>query len=170
MEFANLVEICLWPHLAVKGLKASMLVAYKTLKRYTDFVSSSTGSDPLRVLHFPLIPDRLPFAVTANLILSHVFPDNRSALCYVEWVWQLTKFTRDTSPAFGFKERCWMRLAWRHRHSLRKHPFLLALCDWGRFARRNVCDSAAEIPYWWRKICPESGQKHWLVDGVVSLF
>ena len=84
MEFANLVEICLWPHLAVKGLKASMLVAFKTLKRYTDFVSSSTGSDPLRVLHFPLIPDLLPFAVTANLILSHVLPDNRSALCYVE--------------------------------------------------------------------------------------
>ena len=40
----------------------------------------------------------------------------------------------------------------------------------GRFARRNVCDSATEIPYWWRKICPESGQKRWLVDGVVTLF
>ena len=35
--------------------------------------------------------------------------------------------------------------------SLRKHPFLLALRRWGRFARRNVCDSAKEIPYWWRK-------------------
>ena len=30
-------------------------------------------------------------------------------------------------------------------HSLRKHPFLLALRRWGRFARRNVCDSATEI-------------------------
>ena len=30
---------------------------------------------------------------------------------------------------------------------LRKHPFLLALRRWGRFARRNVCDSATEIPY-----------------------
>ena len=48
--------------------------------------------------------------------------------------------------------------------------FLLALRRWGRFARRNVCDSATEIPYWWRKICPESGQKRWLVDGVVTLF
>ena len=54
--------------------------------------------------------------------------------------------------------------------SLRKRPFLLALRRWGRFARRNVCDSATEIPYWWRKICPESGQKRWLVDGVVTLF
>ena len=54
--------------------------------------------------------------------------------------------------------------------SLRKHPFLLALRRWGRFAGRNVCDSATEIPYWWRKICPESGQKRWLVDGVVTLF
>ena len=35
--------------------------------------------------------------------------------------------------------------------SLWKHPFLLALRRWGRFARRNVCDSVAEIPYWWRK-------------------
>ena len=33
------------------------------------------------------------------------------------------------------------------QRSLRKHPFLLALRRWGRFARRNVCDSAAEIPY-----------------------
>ena len=31
--------------------------------------------------------------------------------------------------------------------SLRKHPFLLALRRWERFARRNVCDSATEIPY-----------------------
>ena len=31
--------------------------------------------------------------------------------------------------------------------SLQKHPFLLALRRWGRFARRNVCDSATEIPY-----------------------
>ena len=30
--------------------------------------------------------------------------------------------------------------------SLRKHPFLLTLRRWGRFARRNVCDSATEIP------------------------
>ena len=31
--------------------------------------------------------------------------------------------------------------------SLRKHTFLLALRRWGRFARRNVSDSATEIPY-----------------------
>ena len=35
--------------------------------------------------------------------------------------------------------------------SLRKHPFLLALRRWGRFSRRNVYDSATEIPYWRRK-------------------
>ena len=34
--------------------------------------------------------------------------------------------------------------------SLRKQPFLLALRRWRRFARRNVCDLATEIPYWWR--------------------
>ena len=33
------------------------------------------------------------------------------------------------------------------KSSLRKHPFLLALRRWGRSARRNVCDSAAEIRY-----------------------
>ena len=37
-------------------------------------------------------------------------------------------------------------------YSLRKQPFLLAPRCWGRFARRNVCDSATEIPYWWRKL------------------
>ena len=31
--------------------------------------------------------------------------------------------------------------------SLRQQPFLLALRRWGGFARRNVCDSATEIPY-----------------------
>ena len=56
------------------------------------------------------------------------------------------------------------------RTSLRKHPFLLAFRRCGRFDRRNVCDSTTEIPYWWRKICPESGQKRWLVDGVVTLY
>ena len=37
------------------------------------------------------------------------------------------------------------------KSSLRKHPFLLAVPRQGRFARRNFCDSAAEIPYWRRK-------------------
>ena len=41
----------------------------------------------------------------------------------------------------------------------KKHPFLLALRRWGHFTRKNVCDLVTEIPYWWRKICPESGQK-----------
>ena len=35
--------------------------------------------------------------------------------------------------------------------SLQKQPLLLALRRWGRFARRNICDSATEIPYRWRK-------------------
>ena len=35
--------------------------------------------------------------------------------------------------------------------SLWKHSFLLTLRHWGRFAQRNVCDSATEIPYWWCK-------------------
>ena len=35
--------------------------------------------------------------------------------------------------------------------SLRKDPFLFALCRWGRSARKTVCDSATEIPYQWRK-------------------
>ena len=59
---------------------------------------------------------------------------------------------------------------WADLASLRKHPFLLALRRRGRFAQRNVWDSATEIPYWWRKICPESGQKRWLVNRVVTLF
>ena len=40
----------------------------------------------------------------------------------------------------------------------------------GHFAGRNICNSATEISYWWRKICLESAQKHWLDDGVVTLF
>ena len=41
--------------------------------------------------------------------------------------------------------------------------FILAPRRSGHFARRNVCASATEIPYWWREFCPESGQELWLV-------
>ena len=34
-------------------------------------------------------------------------------------------------------------------------------CENRRFAGRNVCDPVTEIPYRWRKICPESGHKRW---------
>ena len=44
------------------------------------------------------------------------------------------------------------------RASLRKQPFLLALRRLGRFARRNVCDSATEIPYI-RITAPRSARK-----------
>ena len=37
--------------------------------------------------------------------------------------------------------------SFKFARSLRKHPFLLALRRRGHFARRNVCDSAAEILY-----------------------
>ena len=47
--------------------------------------------------------------------------------------------------------RAQIKLVTRKWLSLGKHPFLLALRRWGRFAWRNVCDSATEIPYWWRK-------------------
>ena len=47
-------------------------------------------------------------------------------------------------------------------------PLLLARCQWGRFARSNVCPSATEILYWWHEICLESGQEPWLV-GVVDI-
>ena len=39
------------------------------------------------------------------------------------------------------------------RVSLRKQPSLLPPRHLRRFARRNVCDSATEIPYWWRNQC-----------------
>ena len=45
----------------------------------------------------------------------------------------------DSSPNCPFHGFFFLRL--------RKHPFLLALRRWGRFAGRNVCDSATEIPY-----------------------
>ena len=70
---------------------------------------------------------------------------------------------------YQYEHTLWAEVSLLHGFSLQKHSLLLALRRWGRFARRNVCDSATEILYWWRKICPESGQKRWLVDGVVTL-
>ena len=37
--------------------------------------------------------------------------------------------------------------------SLQKQPFLLAPRCWGSSAKRNVCDSATEISYWWPWFC-----------------
>ena len=57
-----------------------------------------------------------------------------------------------------------------HHPNLRIQPFLLAPRRWRCFARRKVCASATEIPCWWRKNCPDSGQELWLVEIVVTLF
>ena len=66
----------------------------------------------------------------------------------------------NTSPLYYL--RAWHRLkCLRHRlsygatiqmkhDSLRKQPSFLAPCHLGCFARRDVCASATEIPYWWR--------------------
>ena len=59
----------------------------------------------------------------------------------------VAKFLDDNKPK-RHRLKKWIRTV---SNSLRKHPLLLALRRRGRFARRNVCDSAAEIPYWWRK-------------------
>ena len=71
----------------------------------------------------------------------------------------------------------WIRLKWwKHPQngnvcgtlcSLRKHPFLHALRRWGRFVRRNVCDSATEIPYWFGSPwLPDLLSKHWFASSV----
>ena len=61
--------------------------------------------------------------------------------------------------------------SWLHvRIACKMRRFSLLIAAGGRFARRNVCDSATEIPYWWRKISPESGHKPWLDNRVVTLF
>ena len=73
----------------------------------------------------------------------------------------LSDFAGKKETFFGIKKKNFSK---SKKLSLRKHPFLLALRRWGRFAERNVCDSATEIPHLWRKICPESGQKRWLVE------
>ena len=51
----------------------------------------------------------------------------------------------------------------------RKQTFRLTHRRWGRFARRNVCNSATEIPYRWRKICPESGHKRCMIGRRIKL-
>ena len=45
-------------------------------------------------------------------------------------------------------------LAWENSH----HSSLVAL-NYRNLTRRDVCDSAAEILYWWHKNCPEFGQE-----------
>ena len=79
-------------------------------------------------------------SIQTLLIFSWVDP-KKICLLYTETIIMLI-----TNISLNFK----IRTPWTWR-SLRKHPFLLALRRRGRFARRNVCDLATEIPYWWRK-------------------
>ena len=49
--------------------------------------------------------------------------------------------------AFAKISSCWVYEISRQGISLRKQPFLLAPRRLGRFAQRNLCDSAIKIPY-----------------------
>ena len=71
--------------------------------------------------------------------------------------WQMhcnkSALVRETSLTFRRYLRKYTKVGLvsnKHQTSLRKHPFLLALRRLGRFTRRNVCNSVAKIPYWWR--------------------
>ena len=86
------------------------------------------------------------------------------------WILQVTVNLKTQNVKSRLANITVSRLTIYIRRSLRIQPFFLAHRRWGRFARRNLCDSATDNPYWWRKICPESGQELWLVDIVVILF
>ena len=58
----------------------------------------------------------------------------------------------------------------RGRSSLRIQPSFLIPCLKGHFHRIDICGLATEIPYWWCKIHPGSGQELWLVNEVILLF
>ena len=100
----------------------------------------------------------LYYAWVQNVITDGTFITLGSK-CYYRWylyyTWvQLLHLCLRSFHRYTNKSKLWREkqtnLAWS---SLRKHPFLRALRRWGRFARRNVCDSATEIPYWWCKLC-----------------
>ena len=81
--------------------------------------------------------------------------------------------TSNTSPTYDFLVTSPNAL----HLGCRKLVGVKVACEYSRFSlllavftRRNVCATATEMPYWWRKICPESGQELWLVDIVVILF
>ena len=98
--------------------------------------------------------------ITSNLILT--FPIHPSLNSWTPF-WssyklvnsEITKnydmWTAELTYPYTHKKEIILLPKDSHCISLRKHPFLLALRHWQRFARRNVCDSEAEIPYWWRK-------------------
>ena len=117
-----------------------------------------------------------PYNVTVDHTLSNLLFSNPSQVKrnhrllegvrspnpdYGSW-WELNFFPLPCSKTFKFPfDSCYIQL------SLRIQLFLLAPRHSGRLTKTKVCDSATEIPYSWRKICPESGQELWLVDVVV---
>ena len=75
--------------------------------------------------------------------------------------------TADVSPRSLSLRDVFPRRGRKSATSSPEVPFVMRWKDRGLWERDwKVCDSATEIPYWWRKICPESGQKRWLVDRV----
>ena len=144
-----------------------------------------------KLLNSPLLPNKHIYTpvfsqhFSSNLIERYIgWPASPlvRALDMIKWVkghlsvrsafifsvFLLNNLTKSWTPSLGQR---YLKLNFcMSDASLWKHSFLFAVRRWGRFARRKVYDSTTEIPYWWRKICPESGQKRWLVDGVVTLF
>ena len=89
-------------------------------------------------------------AVLANRIIRCIFTLNNKIIrciylcsCVLESFWK--GFESDQRRLTLLVSKC-VCLS-----SLWKHPFLLALRCWGRFALRNVCDSVTEISYRWPK-------------------
>ena len=87
----------------------------------------------------------------------------RSQVVIIGWLWTfigntLFGYLQNFRKRFSSGNVCWCRLgsgyeiSWRGiTCSLWKQPFLLAPCRFWHFARRNLWDSATEIPYWWCK-------------------
>ena len=129
------------------GVIRNNIPRYYTLNRPRKYIYFYTASQSFRILS-----ENCTFRHILRLFI--LFRRDRSGTCsgmeksswacnmsFIQWCCERGPKSHVAKEILGREERS----------SLRKHPFLLAFCRWGRFTRRNVCDSATEIPYWWRK-------------------
>ena len=114
--------------------------AMRVLSPLTVGSTSEEGGVPaLFTMNFPIIESRNEWVF---FIVYTRF--RRSYKLSVESIRPLQPNTRVVYATFL---HCFTMPMQNETSSLRKHPFLLALRRWGRFARRNVCDSVAKMPY-----------------------
>ena len=155
------------------------MLPWKLRKRQFLPVNQNLSSVHFSLAKFQLVSSNLSLAMIWQMTDNHKLPKLCSATlkCYSWPHPQVKHKVLSSNPSQVKRNR---RLLVKHLCSHLFHAAFNLACEYSRFSlllatkdvwrRRKSATQRQKFKYWWRKICPESGQELWLVDVVVILF